>query len=213
MPSLGERIRPSAEPAPEASKEALERLIARRRQLAGNLTAERNRLTQSTGDACESVKAHIEWLQGELRKIEAKIQAAIAASQEHRQQAQQLQSVPAVGPVLAMTCIAELPELGKVSDKKLAELVGVAPLNRDSGTLRGKRTIWGGRASVRAALYMAALVASRHNPVIRTFYQRLLAAGKAPKTALTACMRKLLCILNAMVRHGTTWQPSYAQNP
>jgi transposase len=120
--------------------------------------------------------------------------------------------VPGVGPVLSRTFLAQVPELGTLNRQKIAAIVGVAPFNRDSGTLRGKRTIWGGRAPVRAVLYMATLVATRHNPVIQTFYRRLLAAGKAKKVALTACMRKLLTILNAMVKSQTPWQPLLAQS-
>ena len=121
-----------------------------------------------------------------------------------------LRSVPGVGPVLTTTLIAELPELGSLSRQEVAALVGVAPLNRDSGSLRGRRTVWGGRRRVRTALYMATLVAARHNPVIRSFYERLCTAGKAKKVALTACMRKLLTILNAMAKHDATWDPTTA---
>ena len=129
-----------------------------------------------------------------------------------REQDQLLQSVPGVGPVLSLTLLAQLPELGTLNRRQIAALVGVAPLNRDSGTLRGKRTVWGGRATVRAALYMGALVASRWNPVLRVFYQRLCAAGKPKKVALTACMHKLLTILNAMLKHRTLWQTNHALN-
>jgi transposase len=121
-----------------------------------------------------------------------------------------LRSVPGVGPVLCRTLLAELPELGSLTHKQLAALVGVAPLNRDSGTMRGKRAVWGGRSGVRAALYMAALVATRHNPQVKEFYERLLAAGKAKKVALVACMRKLLIILNAVLKHRTPWRSPHA---
>ena len=128
-----------------------------------------------------------------------------------RERDELLQSAPGVGPVLSLTLLAELPELGTLDRKAIAALVGVAPLNRDSGTLRGKRMIYGGRAPIRATLYMGALVATRHNPVIRAFYQRLLAVGKPKKVALTACMRKLLVILNAMVRQRASWSPAVVE--
>lgn len=210
---FAERMQPPPQPAPDPRKAALEELTARRRQLVEGLTAERNRLDRTTGVTRRSVEAHIHWLQDELGRIEAQIQQALAQVPEYRQKEQLLQTVPAVGPVLTMTLIADLPELGTIQGKKIAALAGVAPLNRDSGTLQGKRTVWGGRPTVRAALYMATLVATRHNPVIRAFYQRLCLAGKAKKAALTACMRKFLLILNAIVSHGIPWQPGYAHHP
>ena len=206
---FGERMQPPAQPAPDPRREALEQLRARRRQLVENVSAEKNRLKQTTGVTRRSVEAHIDWLEGELARIEAQLQQAIAQNSEWGQQEKLLRSVPGVGPVLAMTLLADLPELGTLDRKRIAALVGVAPLNRDSGTLRGKRTIWGGRATVRTALYMATLAATRWNPVIRAFYQRLCLAGKAKKTALIACAHKLLLVLNAIVRHGVPWQPTY----
>jgi len=206
---FGERMQPPAQPAPDPQREALEQLRARRRQLVENVSAEKNRLKQTTGVTRRSVEAHIDWLEGELARIEAQLQQAIAQNSEWGRQEKLLRSVPGVGPVLAMTLLADLPELGTLDRKRIAALVGVAPLNRDSGTLRGKRTIWGGRATVRTALYMATLAATRWNPVIRAFYQRLCLAGKAKKTALIACAHKLLLVLNAIVRHGVPWQPSY----
>ena len=138
--------------------------------------------------------------------------ATIQQSPVWREKDELLRSVPGVGPVLTSTLLANLPELGTLTNKQIAALVGVAPLNRDSGTLRGRRTVWGGRAQVRAVLYMSAIVAARFNPVIRTFYRRLCAGGKAKKVALTACMRKLLTILNAMLRHRTPWRQMEAQH-
>jgi transposase len=154
------------------------------------------------------LQQHIRFLERRLREADDDLHTAVKASPLWRVKDDLLQSVPGVGRVVSLTLLAELPELGRLSHKEIAALVGVAPLNRDSGTLRGKRVVYGGRAPVRAALYMAALVASKCNPVIRTFYQRLRAAGKPAKVALTACMRKLLIILNAIARSGTPWQPA-----
>lgn len=208
---FGERMQPAPQPAPDPHQAATEELATRRRQLVETLTAEKNRLKQTTGPARRSIRGHIKWLEKELERIDAQIQEAIAQVPACQKMVETLQAVPAVGPVLSMTLVSHLPELGHLSGRQIAALVGVAPLNRDSGTFRGTRRTWGGRGSIRAVLYMATVVAVRHNPVIRTFYQRLCAAGKAKKVALTACMRKLLLILNAMVKHGTSWQPNYAQ--
>jgi transposase len=152
------------------------------------------------------VRVHIAWLERELEHTNTELSEAIRQSPVWREKDDLLQSVPGVGPVLTSTLLASLPELGTLTHKQIAALVGVAPLNRDSGTLRGRRTVWGGRAQVRAVLYMGAIVAARFNPVIRVFYQRLQRAGKAKKVALTACMRKLLTILNAMLKHRTPWR-------
>jgi transposase len=153
------------------------------------------------------LQQHIRFLERRLREADHDLHTTVKASPAWRVKDDLLQSVPGVGRVVSLTLLAELPELGRLSHKEIAALVGVAPLNRDSGTLRGKRLVYGGRAPVRAVLYMAALVASKCNPVIRTFYLRLRAAGKPAKLALTACMRKLLTILNAIARDGTPWQP------
>ena len=152
------------------------------------------------------MQAHITWLENELASTNTALTATIRESPVWREKEEVLRSVPGVGPVLVTTLFANLPELGTLTRKEVAALAGVAPFPRDSGTLKGRRAIWGGRAHVRAALYMAALVATRRNAVIRTFYQRLCQAGKAKKLALTACMRKLLTILNAMVKSGTPWR-------
>ena len=152
------------------------------------------------------VRAHIAWLEWELDHTHTELSAAIRQSPVWWEKDELLQSVPGVGPVLTSTLLASLPELGTLTNKQIAALVGVAPLNRNRGTLRGRRTVWGGRAQVRAVLYMGAIVAARFNPVIRVFYQRLQRAGKAKKVALTACMRKLLTILNAMLKHRTPWR-------
>jgi transposase len=146
----------------------------------------------------------------QLATLERQLAEFVRQSPGWREAESLLRSVPAVGPVLARTLLGDLPELGRLNRRQIAALAGLAPLNRDSGTRRGRRTVWGGRAPVRGTLYMAALVATRHNPVIRVLYQRLLAAGKLKKVALTACMRKLLTILNAMMKHRTAWTPAPA---
>ena len=205
-------------PAPRAildeEARALGEILARRRQLVGMLTAEKNRLlTATTKRLKKRIEAHVRWLEKELTRADRDLQEAIEESPVWRENEELLRSVPGVGPVLARTLLAELPELGELKNKQLAALVGVAPLNRDSGILRGRRAIWGGRSGVRAALYMGALVATRCNPAVKVFYERLLAAGKPKKVALVACMRKLLVILNAMLRNRTPWRPSHALTP
>ena len=192
-------------PLPDAQTQALAALLARRRQLVEMLTAEKNRLSSAHTPVRKSLRTHIVWLERELSHTDRDLAHAIRESPVWREKDDLLQSVPGIGPVGTSTLLANLPELGTLTGKQIAALVGVAPLNRDSGTWRGKRTVWGGRAQVRAILYMSALTATRFNPVIRVFYQRLCAAGKAKKVALTACMRKLLIILNAMMKHRTRW--------
>ena len=178
------------------------------------LTAENNRLDAATTKTVRRrIEAHLRWLEKELSRIERDLEEAIEESPTWRENEELLRGVPGVGPVLARTLLAELPELGSLPPKQPAALVGVAPLNRDSGALRGRRAVWGGRATVRAALYMGALVATRHNPQIKEFYERLLGAGKPRKVALVACMRKLLIILNAMLKHRTPWMFPQALAP
>jgi transposase len=203
-------VRPTPRPLPDAATQTLAALVTRRRQLVEMLTAERNRLGSAPRTLRAEIQAHITWLQRRLGRLDDDLNQAIRTSPVWRVQDDLLQSVPGVGPVLSATLLASLPELGRLDRKAIAALVGVAPLNRDSGTLRGRRMVWGGRAAVRAVLYMGTLVAVRHNPVLRAFYQRLRAVGKLPKVALTACMRKLLTILNAMLKHQRPWNPSYA---
>ena len=157
----------------------------------------------------QEISRHISWLQKSLKRLDSDLGDALRHSPLWREQDNLLQSVPGVGPVLSLTLLAELPELGTLDRRQIASLVGVAPLNRDSGSSRGQRTVWGGRARVRTVLYMGTLVATRHNPVIKAFYQRLCAAGKAKKVALTACMRKLLTILNCMLKRRTQWGPPH----
>jgi transposase len=207
---FGGRLAPAPTLLTGQSQDDFAALVARRRQLQEMLTAERNRLQLVPRSARRSVQAHIGWLEQELAAVEQELEAHIAADPAQAERAALLRSVPGVGPVLTHTLLADFTELGSLDGKQAAALAGVAPLNRDSGTLRGRRTVWGGRAPVRAALYMAALVGTRYNPVLRSHYQRLLAAGKAKKLALVACMRKLLVILNAIVRSGRPWAPTHA---
>jgi transposase len=202
---FAERVRPVPRPLPDEAACALDAVLTRRRQLLEMLTAERNRLGLARTPVARQIRRHIRWLERELADVDADLGRLIEQSPVWRAQDDLLQSVPGVGPVVSRTLLGELPELGRLSRKQIAALVGVAPLARDSGTRHGPRCVWGGRAPVRAVLYMGALVATRWNPVIRLFYQRLRAAGKAKKVALVACMRKLLTILNAMARNGTSW--------
>lgn len=210
LATFAERVRPVPRPLPDDAAQLLDSLLTRRRQLLEMLTAERNRLGFARGLVKRDITQHIRWLEKRLTDVDAELDAAVAASPLNQARLDLLQSVPGIGRVTALTLVGELPELGRLSRREIAALVGVAPLNRDSGTLRGKRLVWGGRASVRAALFMATLVGVRWNPVLRAFYERLRAAGKPAKVALTACMRKLLTILSAMVRQHRTWDPKHA---
>ena len=209
---FAEALRPQPRPLPDAQAQELSALLQRRRQLVEMLTAEKNRLLSAASPIRKRLRTHITWLERELQSTNTALAEAIRQSPMWREKDELLQSVPGVGPVVTSTLLASLPELGTLTHKQIAALVGVAPLNRDSGTLRGRRTVWGGRAQVRAVLYMGAIVAARFNPVIRVFYQRLQRAGKAKKVALTACMRKLLTILNAMLKHRTPWRSEEAQH-
>lgn len=198
-------VRPVPRPVPDAATQALDALVTRRRQLVDMLPAERNRRASAPAALRRRLEAHIRWLQRELGAVNADLQAAIRQHPCWRVQDDLLRSMPGVGPVFAVTCVAGLPELGTLSRRAIAALVGVAPWSRESGAWRGPRRCWGGRADLRAVLYMATLAAIRHNPVIRAFYQRLRRAGKVKKVAIVACMRKLLTILNAMLKHQTPW--------
>lgn len=200
-------VQPTPRPLPDAQTQELAALLARRQQLVQMLTAEKNRLGTTRPPVCQRVRAHIRWLKQELADTDKLLSNTIRESPLWRAKDDLLQSVKGIGPVVSITLMADLPELGILDRQQIAALVGLSPLNRDSGVLRGKRRIWGGRARVRAALYMATLVATRHNTVIKPFYQRLLAAGKVKKVALTACMHKLLTILNAMVKTNRPWDP------
>ncbi len=206
---FADAVRPQVRPLPDKRVQELASIVSRRLQIVEMLTAEKNRLQRATLSVRRDIKRHINWLEKSLVDIDDELKESIVKSPIWRRKVKVLKSAPGIGPISSMTLVAELPELGSLNRKQIAALVGVAPFNRDSGMMRGKRTIWGGRARVRAVLYMAALTASRHNLVIRPFYQRLCAAGKPKKVALTACMRKLLTILNAMVKHATPWQPHF----
>lgn len=202
---FAEAVRPAVRPLPDEVTLELRALTSRRRQITEMIVAERNRIANASQAVRKRIDAHIRWLDAELKRADKDLDQSIRQSPIWRENEDLLRSVPSIGPVVSRTLLAELAELGKLNRKQIAALVGIAPLNRDSGTFRGRRGIWGGRATVRAALYMAALVASRRNAVIRAFYKRLRDAGKAPKVALVACMRKLLTILNAMIKHKTRW--------
>lgn len=204
---FAEAVKPAPRPLPEAETQELRALLVRRRQLVAMVSAERARLDTAPPGIQEAIQAHIAWLTTEITGLDDALTHASQTHPEWQAKDAVLQSMPGVGPVLARTMLGQVPELGTLGPKPRAALIGVAPFNRDSGTLRGRRTVYGGRAEVRAVLYMGALVATRHNPVIKAFYERLLAAGKAKKVALTACMHKLLTIMNAMGRDRKPWQP------
>jgi transposase len=208
---FAEAVRPPLRPLPDELSLELRALIARRRQLIEMMVAERNRLSTASRAVRKRIEAHLRWLEAELERADKDLDQSIRQSPIWQEHEDLLRSVPSIGPVVSRTLLAELPELGRLNRKQIAALVGIAPFNRDSGTFRGRRGIWGGRATVRAVLYMAALVASRRNAVIRVFYKRLRDAGKAPKVALVACMRKLLTILNAMIKHKTRWSEMIPQ--
>jgi transposase len=198
-------IHPTPRPLPDATAQEFGALLTRRRQVVEMLTAEKNRSLPAHKSVKERIQVHISWLEQELADIDRELDQAIRESPLWREKDSLLQSVPGVGRILSATLLAQLPELDTLNRKQVAALVGVAPLNRDSGKFRGKRTVWGGRACVRAVLYMATLAAVRYNPVIKDFHARLSAAGKPGKVVITACMRKLLTILNAILRHRTPW--------
>lgn len=211
---FGARIQPTPRALPDAETRALAGLVARRRQLLEMLAAEQHRLTHvSTGPIARDLRNHIRWLERRVADVDGDIGGAIERSPVWRVHEDLLRSVPGIGPTTARTLLAELPELGRLDRRAIAALVGVAPFNRDSGQWRGRRAIWGGRTAVRNTLYMAALVASRHNALLRIFYQRLRAAGKPAKVALVAVMRKLLTIVNAMMKDERRWNPEAASTP
>ena len=205
-------IQPPTRALPDAQTQALAEQVARRRQLVEMLTMEKNRLLQTPYAAVrQDIQAHIEWLQQRLKNTERGLRDAVEASPAWQAKADLLREVQGLGEVSILTLIADLPELGTLNRKQIAALVGVAPLNRDSGTLRGRRCVWGGRAEVRQTLYMATLSAVRYNPILRAFYTRLRNAGKMAKVALVACMRKLLTILNAMLRDQAPWDEHHGK--
>jgi transposase len=202
---FGERTRPELRPLADDARQALAETVTRRRQLVEMIGMEHNRLSRALPPVRQQIEAHIRWLEEQLRARDDDLQQTLEQSPHWQTDYNLLQSVPGIGPATAAVLIAHLPELGMLTRQQIAALVGVAPFCRDSGTLRGRRTVWGGRSTVRSALYMATLVAVRCNARLQTFYQRLLTAGKAKKAALVACMRKLLTMLNAMLRDHTPW--------
>lgn len=211
MARFAEVVQPAVRPLPTAAAQALGDLVARRRQLIEMLGAERNRHQQARDPQLQRrIATHVRWLTKALAELDTTLADTIRSSPIWRERDNLLQSVPGIGDVTAYTLLADLPELGRLDRRKIAALVGVAPMNRDSGHWRGRRTIAGGRPAVRSVLYMATLTAVRFNPVIAHFYQRLTAAGRPKKVALTAAMRKLLTILNAMLRDQRPWQPQPA---
>lgn len=207
---FADAVRPEPRELKDEHSRRLEALLKRRGQLLDMLGAERNRLARSEKVLRPDIKRHVRWLEQRLGSIDHDLNAALKSSSVWRVRENLLRSVPGVGRVTTLRLCASVPELGKLSNRRISALVGVAPFNRDSGTVRGRRRIWGGRSEVRQTLFMATLTAVRCNPVIGEFYKRLTAAGKPHKVAMTACMRKLLVILNAMVRDGQHWNPTMA---
>jgi transposase len=211
---FAERVQPAVRDVPDEAARALEAVLTRRRQVIDMLQAERNRLGLAIGrhqrPIKQSLKKHVAYLERELAMTDTDLTQLVQTSPVWRERDDLLQSVPGIGPVVARTLLAELPELGQLDRRAIAKLVGIAPMSRDSGRWRGRRMIQGGRTTVRTALFMAALVAARRNPVIAVFYRRLVAAGKPKKLALIACARKLLTILNQMLRTGAHWNASLA---
>lgn len=199
-------VRPQVRPLPDAATRELSALLARRRQLVEMRTAESNRLAQALEPLRADIREHVRWLDKRIKDLDRELHDRLRASPVWRAKEDLLRSIPGVGPVLSATLLADVPELGTLRGKQVAALVGVAPLNRDSGTWRGQRSIWGGRATVRAVLYMATTVAVRRNPLLRTLYERLVRAGKRRRVALVACMRRLLLLCNAVLMHHTPWR-------
>ena len=199
-------VKPFANERQTPLEEQLAAFVERRRQLLVELVAEKNRLSTSPDCVRDDIENHITYIEERVDSLGAQIQACIQQIPEWQARAEIIDSAPGVGPVTASTLVAELPELGRLSNKKIAALVGVAPFNKDSGPKRGKRRIFGGRSGIRRTLFMAVLSATKHNPVIRAFYESLLRRGKEKKVAIVACMRKLLVFLNAMVRKGEAWR-------
>lgn len=202
---FGEVIRPAVRPVKDEEIQALTALVTRHRQLLGMLTAEKNRLPMASAGTRKDIKKHIAWLEKRLKDIDNQTAQCIKDSPLWLAKDRLLRGVPGIGPVTSSLLLAELPELGRLNRREIASLVGLAPFNRDSGTLQGKRTVWGGRAQVRSALYMATLSAVRCYAGLRGFYERLRRSGKPAKVALTACARKLLTVLNAMLKTNTAW--------
>ena len=203
----GECLRPALRPLPDATRQHLKAVVARRRDLVGMRAADKQRLCQTSGLVRDDILAHIAYLDERIAALEAEGERLVAATPAWAATAALVQTVPGVGPITALTLVADLPELGQLGHGQRAVLVGVAPLNQDSGAARGRRGTWGGRATLRAVLYLATITAVRHNAILQAFHARLTAAGKPPKVVLVACLHKLLTILNAMVRDGRAWAP------
>ena len=207
---FAEAVRPQLRPLPDVVTLELRALTSRRRQILEMIAAEKNRMAMTSKAVAKRIGAHVRWLEQDLDRANQELDRAIEQSPIWKENEELLRSAKGIGPVTSRTLLAELPELGTLDRKQISALVGVAPFNRDSGSLKGRRSIWGGRAPVRCALYMATLVATRHNPVIRDFYNRLTAKGKIFKVALVACMHKLLTILNSMIKHKTFWSETFS---
>ena len=210
---FGAALRPEPRPIPDAALQEVRALVARRRQLQAMAIAEKNRRASAPRRLHAQLDAHLTWLRRAVAELDRDLERTIRGTPAWQAAVRRWTSVPGVGPVVGATLLADLPELGTLTRQQLAALVGVAPLNHDSGARRGTRSCWGGRTHVRSALFMGALVATRSNPAIRAYYQRLLAAGKPKKLALVACMHKLLTILNALTRHGSSWQSPPVPTP
>ena len=206
-----EACRPQIRPLPDAEAREMTAVLARRRQLIEMRTAEKQRLAQALTAVKKRIDRHITWLEREIGRVDEDLDDWLKRSPIYKELGDRLASVPGVGPQTVLMLLLNLPELGTLNRKEIAALAGLAPMNRDSGFARGRRILFGGRAQVRAVLYMAAVVASRHNAVLRAFYERLLASGKKPKVALVACARRLLTILNAIARTGVPWNPALAE--
>ena len=210
---FADAVRPVVRPLKDADTQVLSSLVARRHQIVSIIVAEKNRLGSAIAAVRPRIEAHIAWLEQDLSDIDEGLRQTLRSSPELREKDDILRSVPGVGEQISLALLSQLPELGTLNRRQVAALVSVAPFNRDSGTQRGRRQIWGGRARLHAVLYMGAMVASRFNPVIRDFYQRLLAAGKPKKVALTPCMRKLLVILNSMLKSRAPWRAEHPRTP
>lgn len=207
LAEFGERNRPEVRPLKDEQTRELDALVNRRRQLKDMLTSEKNRLETSSKRVRRDVKTHITWLEKRVKDVDKDLDSFIKSTPVWREKDAIIRSVPGAGPVLSVHLLSKVPQLGIMNRRQISALIGVAPLNCDSGTHKGQRRVWGGIADVRCVLYMATLAAIRSNPVIRAFYARLLNAGKKRKVAITACMRRLLVIINAMVRNRTMWDP------
>lgn len=203
----GEAIKPQVRPLPNEEERAIKEMVARRRQLVEMLVQEKNRYSRASKKTGPDIMKHIKWLEKRIKDLDNDLSDAVKKSPIWSEKGNILKSVPGVGDILSTTLISDLPELGALGKKEIAALVGVAPFNCDSGKMHGRRRVWGGRSNVRRVLYMSVIAGLRFNPIIKAFYERLVATGKKPKLALTACMRKLLVILNAMVKNKQVWKP------